>query len=305
MRVLVTGASGYLGSRLVRAFAAEGKWKVCALLRPSSNADCLAPFLERIDVQRSSGFHELVSVMKRVRPDVVVHLAACGSRDSGSDRPEDVLSANVTFGTLLLQAMSEAGVSRLVNTGTFWEQMDGNSVYRPLDLYAASKRAFQEIIRYYEDAHGLKAVTLRLFGVYGPHDPRAKFFSLFRKSLSEETPVALSPGGQELDLVYADDVVEAYAKAVDYVAAKEDSAPETFEIGSGACASLRAIAGIYEECAGRTLNVTWGGVPYRRREVMRSRADLSSAATRLGWEPRHDLRAGITKMLEAESQPAS
>jgi len=293
-----------VGSHVARALASRQEWSVCALVRPSSDLALLQPILDRIHLERSDGsYAQLEAVLRRVRPDTVVHLASFAPSSAKPEQVEEVISANVSFGTALLAAMAQTGVSRFVNTGTFWEQMDGEARHKPVDLYAACKQAFQDILRFFEEAHGVKAVTLRLFGVYGPGDPRPKIFFLLKKSLGKET-ISLSPGWQELDLVYVDDVAEAYVKAVEYLAAKKDTNPEVFEIGSGNCLPLREIAKVYQECAGKILNIQWGGVPYRAREIMRSRADIRSAKEKLNWKPTHDLKSGISRMFREETTAA-
>jgi nucleoside-diphosphate-sugar epimerase len=216
------------------------------------------------------------------------------------DQVKELITANILFGTLLADAMVRNEVRALVNTGSFWEHMDGTDDYRPVNLYAATKRAFQDILKYYEDADGLHHVTLKLYGVYGPHDSRSKIFSLFRKSMTSAEPLKLSPGRQVIDLVYIDDVVSAYEKAIEYVYKDEAAGSATVSIGSGVGLSLHEIAKVYEDCVGHPLNIKWGGRSYRPREVMRSVADLEPAWRILGWKPSIDLKSGILHMLKEE-----
>jgi len=301
LRILLTGATGYIGSRVAQALAARESWRVTALARPDSKTTLLGPVLGQISLERCDGtFQQLSEIFRRVKPDIIVHTAASNASLRNPERAGDIIAANVTFGAALLEAMVENGTTRFVNTGTFWEEMDGDGKFRPIDLYAASKRAFQNIMRFYEDAHGLHAVTLKLFGVYGPGDPRPKVFSLFKKSSSAKEPVAMSPGLQKMDLIYVDDVAEAYVKAVEYVECKKGSASETFDIGTGVATPLKEIARIYEACSGERLNILWGGIPYRAREAVDARADIAPAKEKLKWKPTHQLKSGISRLLNEE-----
>ena len=189
----------------------------------------------------------------------------------------------------------------MVNTGSFWEQMKSGQDNIPVNLYAASKICFENILRYYADAKNLRFITLKLFGVYGPNGPRGKIFSLLKKSLTIKKPVLLSPGKQVIDLIYINDVVDAYEKAIQYVYKKDNSKPELFFIGSGRGLKLRNIGRIFERCAGGSLNVKWGGRPYRTREIMYSKADNRLTKKRLKWKPKFNLKDGINDMLKKES----
>lgn len=299
MKVLVTGATGFVGSHLVRHLASLSGYEVIAMDRASCDTSGIAPHAaEVLTFAEGQERAVLAEATDRARPEVIVHLAALLRVADEAAQVEELVRANVTFGTLVLQAAAEAGVRRFVNTGTFWDSMDDARTYRPVDLYAATKRAFEDILRYYADAHGIRAVTLKLFGVYGPDDPRRNVFSYFEDSIGAAEPVAFSPGEQVLDLVHVDDVVRAYECAVRYLAGRDGAEVETFEIGSGEGLTLRQVADVYAQCRGRPLGIAWGGRPYRPREVFHRTADLSAARKALGWQPRYDMRTGIARLVE-------
>ncbi|MCJ7543636.1 MAG: NAD(P)-dependent oxidoreductase [Phycisphaerae bacterium] len=305
MRVIVTGATGFIGSHLVRHLATRGDGDVFALVRDcedTHSVQCHASRVARISDEPDVA--TLREVLRDVQVDVVAHLAALVEVQDDPARIAETIQANVTFGTLVLQACVEAGVRGFVNTGSFWESMDQGGAYRPVNLYAACKRAFADILHYYADAHDLRAVTLTLFGTYGPGDPRPNVFSLFEQSIEAADPIAFSPGQQLLDVLHVDDVVRAYEKAIEYVRRKESAAVECFEIGSGEALTLRDVAGLYEQARGLALKIAWGACPYRRREVHRRCADIGPAEAVLGWRPQWDVRAGVARMIEQNHQRA-
>ncbi|MNR82125.1 CDP-abequose synthase [compost metagenome] len=302
-RVLVTGATGYVGSQLVRQLIGKGGYEVSVLVRPTSNLALLNAYMADLRIHQSDGTVEsLTKVLQEARPAVVVHLA---SLFLSQHAPQDVLpliQANIQFGTCLLEAMLQAGIRRFVNTGTAWETMDGPPVYRPVCLYAATKRAFEDILTYYEDAHGFSALTVKLYDTYGPEDPRPKLFSLLMRSLEAQEPIPFSPGEQTLDLTYIDDVTAAFERAICYLLTKNTPRPEEVHVGSGQGRPLREVVRIFEEAVGQRANIGWGERPYRAREVMRAQADLAAAEHLLGWMPTIELAEGIRRTFVPESR---
>ena len=94
--------------------------------------------------------------------------------------------------------MTVNGVSKIINTGTFWQHYE-NREYSPTCLYAATKQAFESILHYYVEAKFLMIITLILFDSYGPSDPRPKLFSLLQEARQSEKVIAMSPGEQKID----------------------------------------------------------------------------------------------------------
>ncbi len=299
MKVILTGATGFLGSHLVRYLAGKGEYFLYPLIRTGEDASIVKLLAEEIlPIADEPTMNSLREHFIRIRPDALIHLASLVQTADEPERIPSLIQANVTFGTQVLQAAVEAGVTACVNTGSFWEAMDRPGTYRPVNLYAATKRAFEDILYYYADAHGLRVVTLKLFGTYGPGDPRYNVFQWFEKSIGAAEPIAFSPGEQILDVLHVDDVVRAYEKALAYAQLLPPGTAESFEIGSGEALTLRQVAGIYEQARGKKLNIAWGQRDYRPREVMQRVADLAPAKAKLHWKPEWTVREGIARLVE-------
>lgn len=294
IRVLITGATGYLGSRLVKRLVAQGGYDVSILVRSTSDLSILGSARDRVAVHVCEGDDDSLSaVLMASRPEAVVHMASLFLSQHTAQDVVPLIHANVQFGACLLEAMMRHGVRCFVNTGTGWETMDGPPDYRPVCLYAATKRAFEDILRFYEDAHDLRAVTLKLYDTYGPDDPRPKLFTVLERSLSAETPIPFSPGDQLLDLTHVDDVTDAFERAIRHVLKKPESRHEDIAIGSGHGTSLKDVVRLFEVATGQKANISWGGRPYRPREVMRAEADIREAKRVLGWIPSIGLMEGL------------
>lgn len=297
-RALVTGATGFVGSNLVRRLVAD-KWDVHLVVRPGSSLDVL--HRERACLSHhehdgtTAGMNEL---MERVQPDIVFHLASLFLAQHASDDLDSLVTSNVLFSTQLVEAMVTTGVKYLVNTATSWQHYL-DAPYRPVNLYAATKQAFEDILCYYADAYDLKVTTLALFDTYGRDDPRAKLMALLWKTALEQRPLAMSPGEQLIDLVHIDDVVSAFVQAADLLPGQA-SAHARFGVSSGRRMRLIDLVRLFEEVTGYSLSITWGERPYRAREVM---VPWTSFATLPGWRPRVALESGIPETRPSNLQP--
>jgi nucleoside-diphosphate-sugar epimerase len=289
-RALVTGASGYVGSQLARRLVQDG-WDVHVLLRPGSSLEALAPVSDAVAVHRFAGpTAELVEIVRVAAPDAVFHLAAVFL---AQHRPEDIetlVQANVLFPTQLLEAMAANGVRLLVNTGTAWQHYE-NRDYDPVNLYAATKQAFEALLAYYVNALGFSVATLALFDTYGPHDPRPKLMSALWKAAGSGQALSMSAGEQLLDMVYIDDVVEAYL-ATERALRGAGPVHLRYGVSSGTPLRLKDLVAAFEAALGVRVDVGWGERPYRPREVM---LPWTSFEAPPGWRPCMPLIEGLRR----------
>lgn len=284
---LVTGATGYVGSHLVNGLLGEG-WFVHVVTRPSSNLAPLLKFGNRICIHEHDGTtFGMISLMRSASPDIVFHLASTVVGEHKPEYVDQLIESNVLFSTQLLEAMAIIGVQRLVNTGTFWQYSSvcGGAV----NLYAATKQAFEDVIVYYSEDRGIKALTLVLFDTYGPNDPRAKLIPGLWQSALSGKELEMSPGGQLIDIVYIDDVVAAFLRSPDVIESQVVGCL-SYGVSSGVPIGLRELVAIFEKVSGEQIKVKWGARPYRKREVM---VPWSGYEILPGWTPKFSLEEGI------------
>lgn len=287
-RVLLTGAGGFVGGHLARHLQGRGV-DVAALAHAAGAGPRPALPHHAYDGTLDSARRALAAV----RPQVVVHLASLFVAEHRPEQLDALVDGNIRFGLHLLEAMRLEGVSRLVNAGTSWQHF-GDAAYEPVNLYAATKQAFEDLVDHYVSACGFAAVTLKLFDTYGPGDRRGKIVSLLIQALREGRTLELSPGDQRLDLTHVEDVCAGIEAAALRVLPPERAGHERFGLGSGHTVSLRELARLLEVLAGRPLDVRWGARPYRAREVMRPPRYLPPLP---GWHARVPLRRGLEALL--------
>lgn len=265
-RALVTGASGFVGSRLVRRLVRDG-WETAALLRPASKTTELGPEGGRLHFVRTpGGFDSLAGIMDEFRPTHVFHTAACTFHDYQPAQVREFVDTNIGFGADLVEAMLAKGIRHLVNTGTSWQHYEG-ATYSPVNLYAATKQAFEDLLHYYVEARGLQVVTLKLFDTYGSDDPRPKLLNLLALARANKRQLPLSPGEQILDLVWVEDVVRAYACGVEMFGAGPGF-HRVYALSGQDRMTLKQFMELYRETTGEVPPVLLGARPYRAREVM-------------------------------------
>jgi nucleoside-diphosphate-sugar epimerase len=265
------------------------------LVRSSSNLDQIDAVRDALHVFRvDERYDGLPAILSEAKPDIVFHLATYFVAEHCPEDIERLLTANILFPCRLLEAMAGVGIKNFINTGSGWQHFEDRA-YRPLVLHAATKQAFEDLMEFYVDTGQVRATTLKLCDTYGPGDPRPKLFSLLFRLLESGEPLAMSPGEQELDLVYIDDVVAAYLMAAQRLLGGGTAPAEAFAVSSRRPVALRKVVAMFEEAMGCRLNIQWGGRPYRPREMMRP---WSTGRLLPGWTARIDLPTGLRLLAQ-------
>lgn len=299
-RVLITGATGFIGRHLVRRLLQDGI-EVSALVR-DANVHRLPPGVHVISLPDNAD--ELAQAVAATRATVCIHLATCFlGRHQAGDIPR-LLDANVVFGTRLAEALLAAGSPppTFVNVGTTWQHVGGQP-FAPVNLYAATKQAFADILRSYARS-GLPVMTLTLTDTYGADDPRPKLVASLVEAARTGSELAIGTGADQLDLVHVDDVVSAFAAVVADLSlpAGDRSLPLAPEgtsrwlITSGEPVTVRHIVEIASLAAGRPLPVRWGA---RRDRGVDLSWSPSQGLPLPGWAPAVALVEGIAALIQS------
>ena len=286
-RVLITGITGYIGSNLARELIKD--CEVYGLVRAPLNTEYIDDIKEQIRFSFFDGSYESVEVaLKEIHPDLVFHLAAYYTGAHGAKETPLLIDANITFGAYLLEAMAACGKIALVYASSVMTIYTGNE-YTPLNLYAATKKAFSDLLTYYTDAQLLRSVTLILSDTYGPGDHRPKILNLIRNAAQNNETIALSDGRQDYDLVYIKDVVSAF-KSAGMMLLENQWQNETFQVFSPKPLSLRETVERMQKINHLTLKAEWGKKPSPERMI---RAVVRLYPSIPGWKPLVSLDEGL------------
>lgn len=302
--VLITGATGFVGSHLTALLAARGA-RVSAICRPSSSR--LRTRLLGVDGDirwLDADLSDPASVRTAVasaKAEVVFHLAAQGVRAWQTD-PDAVMKVNVFGGNALAEASVAVGVRRVVWMGSGFEYgaggdapIDEASPLQPANWYAATKLAAWELARYHLRCaqSPVELVTARLFSAYGPAEhPQRLVPYVITQGLSGRT-VELSSGTQRRDYLHARDVAEALA----LLGEAPGIAGRTFNIGSNEGASVRDVASCISSLLPRPAELRFGAIVPKRSEPASMIADTTQLRL-LGWSPKLNLRDGLRQTIE-------
>lgn len=287
-RALVTGASGFIGSALCRALRALGASVTGVSRGTVRNDDC-----DRWLCSELSDLDETRRLIKTAQPDLVFHLASHVTGGRGVEMIASTFQANLASSVNLLTATTELGGSRLLLTGSLEEPDPSQEWPIPASPYAAAKFAASTYARMFHRLYQTPVALLRLFMVYGPRQRDVKkLVPYVTLSLLEGRAPELSSGQRMVDWIYVDDVVRAYIAAA--VAAGIEG--KTFDVGSGALVSVRAVA---EQIAGlmeSAVQPRFGAVAERPFEQERV-ANVAATALALDWQPRVELKEGLGRTI--------
>ncbi len=296
-RVLLTGATGFIGSRLTQRLVADDA-AVAIVARPSSSFDQLGNAANQVELLRHDGSTgQLSAFVKDFSPQMVFHLAAnfIGVHTSNDVAP--LVADNVAFTAQVCQAMVNADVRYLVGAGTVWQHATsppGEAVPTPNSLYAATKQAAEDIIAYYAGTGALSSIVLKIYDSYGPGDPRPKFLNVLASAAATGKTLDATSGRQQLHLVHVDDIVAAFRHAGAMLTAGESQGHHSYTLPSAEAVSLKSVVATWQEATGRAVDVTWGARPDRPGEVM-----VPWEGPPLpGWKAKIPLKTGLKAFSE-------
>jgi nucleoside-diphosphate-sugar epimerase len=295
MRILITGGLGFIGSWLEQALLAK-RHAVYIMDKHRVNR-------ERYFRGDICDHHCMEQIFAKIRPEIVIHLAAMVSRKESEETPFMAIQTNVE-GTLNIAILSRHYQSRIIYAGSSEEY--GTAFYNkepvtedtpfgyPTSIYSMTKRMSEEIVQYYAMFRGVEATTLRFFMLYGIGEPASDYRSAmirFVDAAKNGAPLTVHDGTSR-QWCYITDAVDAIVKVVER---KQTTPYEVYNIGNGGSVSTLALAKKIIE-----LSLSRSAVSLVRAErtvIPVKIASFKKAKTVLGWEAKVLLEEGIRKVI--------
>lgn len=300
MRVVVTGATGFIGQNLMPKLRALGPdYEYLVLNNHVEKAQIMFP-TDTYTNFRHIQANDMLALMT-FNPDVVLHLAALVTASNETDIIHPMLAANIEYGVMLLDALRHCDNFKMfVNTGSFAEYNSVSGEINNAYLYSATKTAFRAFLAYYSKlGKGFKYITAVPYSVYGGIMTVKRIFDYLVESMIAEQPIDMTAGEQVLDFVHVDDVAAFYAYVVshadEFIGLKENGSD--FYLGTGKGTRIREVADLMEKISGGKCNVNWGGRPYREHDIMYAIAPIIK--NQCGWKAKVELNEGIRRFIDA------
>ena len=306
-RILVTGASGFIGYAVTEALAARGDDVIATDQAIGPRLQALGE--EEKNVRAVPGeiteWPQLVSLIKDDKPDRIVHCAAIVGVPASLGTPIGTFRVNVEGTIYLLEAMRLFGMRRMVNIsseeiyGAFTaDTIDETHRCLPTRPYGISKFVIEQVSRDYAERYGLECIHTRTCWVYGPYFPRPRApCNLLDAAIAGRS--MHQPGGASfaVDQVHIDDVVQGVLLALD----KREHRYDAYHIATGVSVTFAEVVSIIKERLPEA-DISVGAGPFRfvdGTEVVRKGAlSIARARQELGFEPRYDIRTGLNAWID-------
>lgn len=314
MKVLVTGATGFVGSCLTRRLVEMNKEErghtskrgmspieIHIFTRNKSNkwriADLLGQVTDHEVDLRDAGIVE--KAVAQIGPTIIYHLATHGGFASQKDTSV-IIESNLMGTVTLLSACEKIGFDCFINTGSSSEYgiksepMSESDILEPVGDYGVSKAAATLYCRSRALEKGLPVITLRLFSPYGPWDDPQRLIPYVIKSLLRGESPKLSTPKSVRDYIHIDDVLDIFLK----VTKAPVSGGKIFNVGTGVQVSIGEVVSIITAIIGNGIEPRWGKLNSQSPEPGSWVADIRKAKTELGWFPSTSLWAGLNKTVD-------
>lgn len=282
MRILITGASGFIGQKLLKML----------IVKQHNVAIHTRKKIEVIDSNVVVFSGELNQFKKEIiafSPEYVFHLAGSSIYPKNAEEEGELWSANVLYGNTLLGVVKEIPGLVFVNFTTSLTY-DGTDLY-PFSYYALTKANFVQSLEYFTRNYNFRVFNLILYTIYGKEDKTKRALNYILDSLVALEPISMSPGGQLMDFIHVDDVIILCLQLLEN---KPNERIEKIHVGTGRGITLKDAARLIELLSKQKTNINFGAIPYRKEEKM---VNVALVENNRFWKSSIPFEKGIESIL--------
>jgi len=297
MKILLNGGLGFIGRRFIKKFSNQHDIIVFAL-----NKDILAfqgeAFLKNIIIEEgTTEGKEILEVIAKHKPDVVIHLAALTGLKKCHEDPELAFKINVhgTFNVLTACAKHCSKFIFISSREVFGETINDKSKEDdptlPNNVYGVTKMIGENLVKFFNEKHGLDFTILRLTNVYGPEGDQYGAQVIIKNAIKEKK-ITILGGKQRLNYVYVDDVIDIINQVLD----DEQSSKQIFNVGSNDTLSIDEFSQKVLQLFDDKLEVEH--MPMRDTETVDFEPSLEKIYKLLNYSPKTSILEGLQKTIE-------
>lgn len=291
MKILLTGATGFLGSHILKGLI-DNNIDVIILKRSYSNDQRIAKYLSNC---RSYNIDKVCTkdvFKKEIGINGIIHCATNYGRNN--ELPSEVVESNLVFPLSILEDAALNNVDFFINTDTFFGKKVSVEGY--MQNYILSKNQFLEWGKLYARTEKIKFFNLRLEHIYGEGDDDSKFIPYLIHNLMQNIEkIDLTDGEQSRDFIYISDVVSAYLKILDE--SRNLDGFKEYEVGYGKATKIKDLVEMIRDITESTTMLNFGAINYKTNEIKCSQAS-NLELIKLGWSPKDGIASGMKKYID-------
>lgn len=288
MRILLTGATGFLGTSLLDYFLRHNH-EVLIIKRATTDLSQLYQRFGNIEALNSDNLSYIAAIHPKI--DLIVHAAT--DYGHNSTIPTSVFWANEAFPIGLLELAISQKIN-FFNIDTFFNSK--KTKYGYLGSYTLSKRHFQEWGEHCANVGKIKFFNFKLFHLYGPGDNFNKFVPTIVQRCLMGEEINLTDGIQARDFIYISDAVDAVGAILESIEMQKPKY-HNYDVGTGVSTSIREFVEMVKRFSSSSSKLNFGVLPNRMGEIQNIVARTENLRS-LGWRPRIGIEAGIKNIIK-------
>ena len=281
MKIGIIGASGFLGKNLYKSLKKEKSLK---MIRFSS-----------YNKENKNWINKVSKEICFNKPEVIINCSSSQLLNDDEKSIRQLIETNITSQSIFLKnALKSKQFKSFITFGTKWE-LDSKGKTKPVNFYAATKKAVDEILKLFCLDYKLSIYSLKIFDTYGKNDKRKKFLNLLKENYKKNKLLKMTAGNQLLDLVNIDDLVDLIKILLRDIVSQKKIGFFTYTVSSKKPIKLKNLVKKLMPILNKKLKISIGSLKYRSKETM---LPMKKTFNYPGWKPKRKLIKELKKIFD-------